>query len=184
MATSGRPIRDLHASVNRRLLLPPRSCQCTTAGPRISGSARTRHCFGDEVGAAVSSSWHAETAAGPRGDHHRACTTPARDGRDRRLGHHWAVGRRGALRSLEKQTAHLSTTPPMSFTRSLTRRLAETLRLLALMIIWILFGHLMTLRQHKTTAMRLVNKTAIIHQSLFERNFIKPTGIAAARAYD
>ena len=47
-----------------------RSCQPTTPAlisARIPGSARTRHRFGDEVGAAVTSSRHAETAASPSG---------------------------------------------------------------------------------------------------------------------
>jgi hypothetical protein len=36
----------------------------------ILGSARTRHRFGDEVGAAATSSRHAETAASPWGGAH------------------------------------------------------------------------------------------------------------------
>jgi hypothetical protein len=46
-----------HISLQLKLLL----------AQRIPGSARTRHRFGDEVGAVVISSRHAETAASPRG---------------------------------------------------------------------------------------------------------------------
>jgi hypothetical protein len=57
------------ASVNRR---PCRLCGHTNprlqpSSPRTPGSARTRHSFGDAVGAVVTSSRHAETAAGPSG---------------------------------------------------------------------------------------------------------------------
>jgi hypothetical protein len=99
---------------------------CATEAVHIPGSARTRHRFGDEIGTAVTSSQHAETAASPRGgaqggtaylaphpsarqgvpaprgDHHQARTTQRNNEQNRHLGHHWAVERRAAVRSLEK----------------------------------------------------------------------------------
>jgi hypothetical protein len=101
-------------------------CARAASAIHIPGSARTRHHFGDEVGAVVTTSRHAETAASPRdgaqgwtaclaprpsarqggpaprGDHHRTCTMRENDGQDRRRGRHRAVGRREALRSREK----------------------------------------------------------------------------------
>lgn len=90
-------IRDLPASANRRFL-STRSCQprpSTLIGTRIPGLRPDLTPFGHEVGAPVTSSRHAETAANrragrkagphtlrpsprpgrgptPRGDHHRA----------------------------------------------------------------------------------------------------------------
>jgi hypothetical protein len=60
------------------------------------------------------SGWHEGPA--PRGDHRRARTTRVNQ-QDRHLGRHWAVGRRGTLRSLEKQRERSPLVNPNASTR-------------------------------------------------------------------
>jgi hypothetical protein len=100
-----------HVTVRNLLQDGGRAHLCATEAVHIPGSARTRHRFGDEVGTAVTSSQHAETASSPRGwqggpaprgDHHQARTARGNNEQDRPLGRHWVVERRAAVRSLEK----------------------------------------------------------------------------------
>jgi hypothetical protein len=80
---------------------------CESQAPtsaRIPGSARTRHRFGDAVGA-VTCSRHAKMAAGPRGEEITTECTPYEETKDKigDWGRHRAVERRETLRSLEQQ---------------------------------------------------------------------------------
>jgi hypothetical protein len=101
-----------HVTVRNLLQDGGRAHLCATEAVHIPGSARTRHRFGDEVGTAVTSSQHAETASSPRGwqggpaprgDHHQTGITRVTTDKIDTAGRHGAVGRREVLRNLEKQ---------------------------------------------------------------------------------